>query len=338
MKKSSYMALLSHFFFRGPALFVLLFLAIFPLIAFAKSFAGSIVLMPEAEKSGNSQTMDLLEGYLNINPASIGSSVLAIVDNTAIAPSGEDSSSTFVEQGKSGEGQISVYVVREGDTLSEIAELFGVSTNTIRWANNLSNSGLKVGQELVILPISGVRHAVKKGDTLQSIAKKYKADLEDILAYNNISSDAKIIAGDTIIIPDGVLSSTASSVASRPSSSQVTVSSGYYARPINGGRKSQGVHGYNGIDIAAPVSTPVVASSDGKVIIARSSGYNGGYGLYVAVSHSNGTQTLYAHLSRVNVSVGQYVSQGQVIGAVGNTGRSTGPHLHFEVRGARNPF
>ncbi len=98
------------------------------------------------------------------------------------------------------------------------------------------------------------------------------------------------------------------------------------------------MHGNNGVDIAAPLGTPVVASAGGTVIIARSSGWNGGYGLYVVISHSNGTQTLYAHLSSVNVSVGDSVSKGQVIGKVGNTGKSTGPHLHFEVRGARNPF
>lgn len=109
-------------------------------------------------------------------------------------------------------------------------------------------------------------------------------------------------------------------------------------RPLRGGVKSQGIHGYNGIDIAAPVGTPILASADGAVILARTSGYNGGYGLYVVIKHNNGTQTLYAHMSRVNVSVGQTVTQGEVIGAVGNTGRSTGPHIHFEVRGARNPF
>ena len=109
-------------------------------------------------------------------------------------------------------------------------------------------------------------------------------------------------------------------------------------RPIVGGRKSQGIHGYNAVDLAAPTGTPIIASASGKVIIARSSGYNGGYGLYVVISHPNGTQTLYAHMSKVNVSVGRFVERGEIIGAVGNTGKSTGPHLHFEVRGARNPF
>lgn len=284
--------------------------------------------------------MNLLEGYLNINPTGTGGVEIAIVDETALESSNGDNE-VFFDLGKSGTGQISVYVVREGDTLSEIAEMFGVSTNTIIWANDIRGSSIKVGQELVILPISGVRHVVKSGDTLQSIANKYKADLGDILSYNGFATNAKIKPGDIVIIPDGVISVTQSSFAGS-SGSQISQSypsySGYYLRPIAGGKKSQGIHGHNGIDIAAPIYTPVLASADGKIIVSRTGGYNGGYGTYVVISHANGTQTLYAHMSVNNVFVGQSVEQGQVIGAIGMTGRTTGPHLHFEVRGAKNPF
>lgn len=279
--------------------------------------------------------MELLEGYLNINPAGTGGPVIAIVDKTAL--SSEDEAGTFVDLGQSGTGQISTYVVKSGDTLGEIAEMFGVSVNTIMWANDLKSKTVREGQELIILPISGVRHTVKSGDTLQSLAKKYSADLDDVLSYNGLDSSAKIVVGDVVIIPDGVLSAPATSSFARVST-QTSVASGYFIRPIAGGRKSQGIHGYNGVDIAAAVGTPIRASAGGTVVIARTSGYNGGYGLYVAIKHANGTQTLYGHMSRVNVSVGEKVDQGEVIGAVGNTGRSTGPHIHFEVRGAKNPF
>lgn len=292
--------------------------------------------MPESHEAGNSQTMDLLEGYLNINPAGTGGAVVAIVDNSAL--SSADDSGAFIDLGRSGTGQILLYAVRSGDTLSGIAEMFGVSVNTIIWANDLKSKTLKEGQELIILPISGVRHTVKSGDTLQTLAKKYKADLNDILSYNGLESDAKIAVGDVIIIPDGVVSAAAQTSIAKSSSSQSVVASGYYIRPLRGGVKSQGIHGYNGVDIAAPVGTPIVASAGGTVIIAKASGYNGGYGLYVAIKHPNGTQTLYGHMSKVNVTVGQQVEQGETIGAVGNTGRSTGPHIHFEVRGAKNPF
>jgi murein DD-endopeptidase MepM/ murein hydrolase activator NlpD len=109
-------------------------------------------------------------------------------------------------------------------------------------------------------------------------------------------------------------------------------------RPLTGGIKTQGIHGYNGVDIGASTGTPILAAAGGEVIISRAEGWNGGYGIYVVIRHDNGTQTLYAHMSQDIVSVGQRVSQGEVIGYVGNTGRSSGPHLHFEIRGATNPF
>ena len=103
------------------------------------------------------------------------------------------------------------------------------------------------------------------------------------------------------------------------------------------GRRSQGIHGYNGVDIAAPAGTPIVASASGDVIIARSAGWNGGYGNYIVIKHDNGTQTLYAHMSSLAVSGGT-VEKGELIGYVGISGRATGYHLHFEVRGAKNPL
>lgn len=301
--------------------------------------------------------MALLTAHKNTDPTITAGPVLAIVDDSAIESDTSDSGS-FADQGVSGTGAISVYTVRDGDTLQSIAAMFDVSVNTIRWANSISGTTVKPGTELVILPVSGVRHVVKLGDTLQSIAKKYGADLSDILSYNNISLDAKLNPGDVIIVPGGVLSeaevptthSTGTKAYARAADADafepllVNVSKypsypGYYARPVAGGVKTQDLHGYNAVDIGAPYGSPVYAAASGKVIIAKSNGaYNGGYGNYIVVSHPNGTQTLYAHLSKVNVSVGQSVLQGQTIGAIGITGWSTGPHLHFEVRGAKNPF
>ncbi len=307
-------------------------------------FVGSIRLEAQGERvlrepkivnSKNSQTIELLKSHPNQD---IARSVkrLAMVDDSALVAESPKGGEVFAEAGLAGSGQISVYVVRDGDTLSTIAKMFRVSINTIVWANDLRGTTIKPGQTLVILPISGVKHNIAKGDTIQTIAKKYKADVDDILAYNNLTSSSKLVPGEEIIIPDGEVASITPTYAS--GSTNTVVSSGYYGRPLQGGRRTQGMHGHNGIDFGAPVGTPVIASAGGTVIIARSSGWNGGYGLYVVISHSNGTQTLYAHLSSVNVSVGDTVSKGQVIGKVGNTGKSTGPHLHFEVRGARNPF
>jgi len=305
----------------------------------ARSQGMKFSLMPTIVEPQNSQTMALLEGHLNTNSVPTTSSHLAIVDGSALAAEG-DQGAVFADAGLSGTGQISVYVVRKGDTLPIIAKMFGVSTNTITWANDLKSSKVTEGQELVILPISGVKHTVKKGDTLQSIAKKYKADVQDILAFNDVSIDAKLKAGDVIIVPDGEIAA----VTPTPGKPVVQTGNnypeyaGYYMRPIVGGKRNQGIHGHNAVDLGAPVGTPILASASGTVIISKTSGYNSGYGTYVVINHSNGTQTLYAHMSKDLVSVGQSVTQGQQIGAIGMTGKTTGPHVHFEVRGAKNPF
>lgn len=270
---------------------------------------------------------------------------------------------------------ISIYTVKKGDTVPVIADMLGVSANTIRWANDLGpKSSIKEGDVLTILPVTGIIHTIKKGDTLKSIAKKYKADIDEIALYNNLDADDKLASGTDIIIPDGeegtILAQDTSSKGKtttsgkdkggKKSSSDTKSNenlplyaygktrlvlghdgpnfSGYYIRPVRGGERTQGLHGWNGVDIAAPLNTPVLAAADGVVITAKNSGWNTGYANYVVIRHSNGTQTLYAHLNKATVTIGQTVSQGEQIGLLGSTGRSTGPHVHFEVRGAKNPL
>lgn len=291
-----------------------------------------------SHQSPTVQTMSLLEATVNPNPAKGGGDII-IVDDSAVAPDeGPAGTSADIEKPKN--STISIYVVREGDTLSEIAEMFGVSANTIKWANDIPPSGrIRVGQTLTILPVTGVKYVVKKGDTFESIAKKHDADATEIRNFNGIET---LAVGSQIIIPDGEIEPPpVSKVIAKPvSGGSVSVSSsGSYTNPLPGARRTQGIHGYNGIDLAGvPIGTPVVAAAGGEVIVARSGGYNGGYGSYVVIRHDNGTQTLYAHMSSVRVGVGQMVSRGEAIGGVGNSGRSTGAHLHFEVRGAKNPF
>lgn len=288
-------------------------------------------------------TATALKAALNVDPnPSKGGGDITIVEGSALLPeTGPAGSLADIEERPHHGGQISIYVVREGDSLSQIAKMFGVSVNTIVWANDITRSSLvREGQTLVILPISGIQHTVKKGDTLKSIAKEYKGDFNEILEFNGLSADSVLAVGDTITIPDGEMSVPASyngNTSRVVAGSGGPTYSGYYIKPV-GGKKSQGLHGYNGIDIAAPIGTPIVAAASGSVIISRDSGWNGGYGAYIVIRHENGTQTLYAHNSQNIVYSGDYVVQGQVIGYVGNTGRSTGPHLHFEVRGAANPF
>lgn len=292
----------------------------------------------------NSQNVPILQAPTAQDPksAAVGGAVINIVENSSLLPVvGPLGSIADAETYK--QDQISTYVVRDGDTLSKIAKMFGVSISTIYWANNLKSGGLvKPGDLLVILPISGLQHTVKKGDTIKSVAQKYKSDENEIIVFNNLPADGALEVGAIILIPDAEANIPSSSSSSGKTSvfrgGSGPAIDGYYARPIYGGRKTQGIHGYNGVDLADSCGTPVFASAGGTVIVARTQGWNGGYGKYVVIAHSNGTQTVYAHLSMVNVGIGQAVAQSYQVGSIGTTGNSTGCHLHFEVRGAKNPF
>ena len=243
--------------------------------------------------------------------------------------------------------ETSVYVVRKGDSISQIAEMFGVSVNTILWANDMKkNDKLVPGDVLFILPVSGLEHTVTKGQTLKSIAKLYKADLSEIAQYNGIAENEKLAVGDKLMIPDAVKIESDKPLKNLDASiikdKQYYVNhptanlSGYFINPVPGYRKSQGIHDRNAVDLAISKGTPIRAAAAGRVTLARK-GYNGGFGNLVILSHPNGTETLYAHQSKLNTSTGAQVAQGEIIGYVGSTGRSTGPHLHFEVHGAQNP-
>lgn len=287
----------------------------------------------------NSQNVWLLSAALNPdpNPGKGGGDITVVGGVALLSETGPEGTLADIEENQS--STISIYVVRRGDTLGTIAKMFGVTTNTVAWANNIKGGIIHEGETLIILPISGVRHNVQKGDTLQSIGKKYKADVTEIAEYNHITERAALAVGDIILVPDGEIA--ASPAAGRTATLRGANGpnlDGYYLRPIIGGRKTQGLHGYNGVDLATYLGAPILASAAGDVIIARDIGWNGGYGKYIVIAHDNGTQTLYAHNSQNVVSSGQHVTRGQIIGYVGSTGRSTGPHLHFEVRGARNPF
>lgn len=293
----------------------------------------------EAVASSGTSSSQSLQSLSIVEPnggiiGAVGGNAIIIENETLVSES--KVSPAGVDEYKPEAENISIYEVRKGDSLSQIATMFGVSVNTIRWANNITGP-IKEGQILTILPVTGIKYTIKKGDTVASIAKAYKSDAEEITSFNGITGP--LVAGQTIIIPDAEISvvkpnASLSSVKS-PGGKSI---SGYFKRPIKGGIRTQGVHGHNGVDLASYSGAPILAAARGEVIIAKSGGWNGGYGNYVVIRHSNGTQTLYAHLTAVQVSAGMTVEQGDQIGTMGNTGKSTGTHLHFEVRGAANPF
>lgn len=315
--------------------------------------SGSEPLYSQGNLLKNSvQTMPILTAVSSPSPIEARAKVkdiALIVDGMAIAarPAIEDQ---YEEVALNVSDTISTYEVQTGDTISGIAQKFDITTNTIIWANDLdSKKPLKVGQTLIILPVPGVKYTVKKGDILSKVAEKYKGNVDEIISYNNLEDATDITAGEQIIIPNGEItklvggsnSSNVGSVATTPEVGGFKgsgIKKGWLMRPSNG-VKSQNLHGHNGVDIAGAKGSPIYAAAGGKAIIVKSNGaWNGGYGNYIVISHPNGVQTLYGHLNGVNISQGATVKQGQVIGYMGTTGDSSGVHLHFEVRGATNPF
>jgi murein DD-endopeptidase MepM/ murein hydrolase activator NlpD len=238
--------------------------------------------------------------------------------------------------------------------------MFKVSLNTILMANDMKKGQkLKEGETLVILPISGSEHTVVKGQTLASIAKLYKLDIDEITSYNGIPDNAKLSVGDKILIPGGdtMINDDGGDKPAPNLGASVAKDTNYYLthpllnlvgffiNPVPTGHKTQGLHGpgHRGIDIGAPTGTAMYASAPGTVVATKTGckvgrrSCGGGYGNFVIIEHANNTKTLYAHMSKVNTYAGDQVNRGEIIGTVGNTGRSTGPHIHFEVFNAKNP-
>lgn len=318
------------------------------------SFVGDIFRGDKEESMGveyNSQTIQLLEASLVLDPgASHGGAEIVIIEKVALlSETGPLGTLADLEESAYSSDQISLHVVREGETLSDIAKMYGVRVETIMWANEIDTKGtIREGETLLILPINGIQHTVKKGETLLGIAKKTGADVKEIARYNGLLVDSVLAVGTEILIPDGEgLTKSSSRKKSRRSlvkgrsgdSVRASAPNGYYARPVRG-RKTQGFHGpYQAVDIGAPRGTTIVASASGTVITVKSpKRWNGGYGGLVILKHDNNTQTLYAHNNKNVVVLGQRVEKGQKIAEVGSTGRSTGPHLHFEVRGIGKPI
>ncbi len=268
-----------------------------------------------------------------------------VVDQVALLP--DAGLVKLNEKSASVNNSARIYIVQGGDTLSDIAELFDVSTDTIVAENNLVNRTVQTDQELKLLPFSGIRHRIKEGDTLKQLSDKYDVEVGSIKAFNPVDQTENLVAGNTLDIPGGSLPKKKKVISPKKSTSAVTsatasrpVAAGWLVHPLRGaGVRTQGIHGMNAVDYGAAIGTPIVASANGTVSEAASGGWNRGYGGYAFIQHDNGATTVYGHMSSMIVNPGQWVAQGQVIGYVGNTGRSTGPHLHFEVRGGfNNPF
>lgn len=232
------------------------------------------------------------------------------------------------------------YEVKSGETISQIGEKFGISVDTIKWANDIANiQSVKPGQVLKILPVTGVSYVVKSGDNLEAVAKKYSAESQNIVdfPFNDIPDDFKLKVGQLLIIPEGQPPETK---IPKKNIQNFAQSSSTFKAPGGGSFIWPTVYQYistyfawwhPGVDMPNKSAPPVIASDGGTVVVAGwPDGY--GYGNRIMIDHGNGYTTLYAHLSNIYVSVGQTISRGQTIGQMGSTGRSTGIHLHFEIR------
>ncbi len=247
-----------------------------------------------------------------------------------------------------GRKEITNYTVQTGDVLGKIATDFGISIETLLWANNLTlRSYIRPGDTLRILPVSGITYTIKKGDTLSKISKTYGADQKEIIAFNALNeTGTNLVIGKELVIPGGqriaaatparnIQVSTPARTVAAPPSSEAPAGSGYLwptsVRRITtyfGTYYRFGVH--TGLDIAGPKGTPLYASRAGTVTYSQCT--KGGYGCHIMIDHGDGVVTLYGHASALHVSVGDSVVQGQTIADMGSTGLSTGPHIHFEVR------
>jgi len=235
------------------------------------------------------------------------------------------------------------YIVQTGDTISTIAAKFGLSSSTILWANDLgTNDYIRPGDELAILPVDGLEHTVKKGDTLTKLASTYDVEEADILEANKLTEEDELIADRALLIPDGTPPRAAppARIAKKPTIDNIgSVFQKPSASPETGspsmiwptsGRVITQYWGWRhtGVDIDGHYDSPIYASDAGVVEVAS---WGNGYGLQIVVNHENGFKTRYAHASKIFVSPGQRVAQGEVMAMVGTTGFSTGTHLHYEV-------
>jgi len=260
--------------------------------------------------------------------------------------------------------EIIKYTVLEGDTIFGIAEKFGLKPETILWGNYyvlLDNPhSLQPGQVLNILPVDGTYHEWQQGEGLNAVARYYGVKPEDIINYpaNHLDaakvgdySNPNIAPGTWLIVPGGkrdFISWSAPLGVTRENPALARVLGDGACGPVSGGAVGYGsfiwpsnkhyLSGFDfspstnhwGIDIAGNEGEAVYATDAGVVVYAGWNNY--GYGNMIMVDHGRGFQSLYAHLSALNVICGQSVGQGDVIGAIGTTGRSSGPHLHFEIR------
>ena len=224
--------------------------------------------------------------------------------------------------------RISLYTVKKGDSLSAIAHVFGLNIDTIISFNNIKHArDLLAGSRIEIPNSDGLKYRVKRGDSLEKIARRFSISLWNLVKWNNLESDL-IRMGQELFIPDARLRTNELNLVlgklfTWPTSGRLTSGFGYRDNPLTGKKQF-----HTGIDLANKVGTTVKAAMSGEVALV---GVAPLWGKYIILRHPDGFQTLYAHLSKITAAKGGRIKQGEKIGEMGNTGFSTGCHLHFTI-------
>lgn len=329
-------------FYFGVSSFVLLALLFFGSGALAKlqyiPNSQSVFFNPFFKTTSNSENNDLF--LLKNKSLAIETPELKISEgnfvygvSTPRILTTQTLGSIFGESSSDDKKEVTEYTVQPGDTIALLSEKFGISTNTIASANGISkSSALKAGQTLTILPVSGLLHVVKSGDTISEVARVYKSKIDDVIAFNNLANEGDIFIGDILIVPGGI-------VPAKPSVAAVaTLADNFFIFPAEG-KVTQGLHYYNGVDVANKCGTPIYAAAAGTVQRAVANGkYNAGKGNHINILHASGVVSYYGHLMTLSVKPGDAVNVGDRIALMGTTGASTGCHVHFQVMGAKNPL
>jgi len=266
---------------------------------------------------------------------------LPVLNDTSLAPI----PNPHTYQAKMPTHNFKIHVVTEFDTPNSIAQEYGITADTIIGGNpdiSRESNLLQTGAELVILPVDGVLHTVKPGETLESIADLYGVTVDDIINFpsNNLEAPfLRLLPESKLVIPGASIGQftfrAPKSVGNSGGTQQwAVVGTGTYIWPVDGRCLTQYYSGFHpGIDVSMAEGSSVYASDTGTVTYAAyAAGIYYDYGNLIVINHGNGFETFYAHLSSINVYPGQIVYQGDYIGSTGNTGRSSGPHLHFEIR------
>lgn len=299
--------------------------------------AAAVAAFPTIEPGTEQVSLD---GSTTIDIAAAAN--IPVVQDAGLSPNAVP----LTYQGKLPEHEFTRYVVERGDTPNGIAERFGIEPTTLLGGNpqlSQESSLLQTGVELLILPVDGVLHDVQTGDTLESVAQQYGVSEQTIIDYgpNNLEFPYRLYPETQIMVPGAVREvfvwtpPSLESVTGRSSEGSgvapVIVGTGTFVYPVNSRNFTQYFwYGHPGIDIALSEGSTVVAADTGTVTYA---GWNiHGYGNLIVVNHGNGYETFYADLNGINVVPGQIVYQGSAIGTSGNTGNSSGPHIHFEIR------